>query len=105
MAGPFHELKCWPSYFEALAERRKLFEMRFNDRDYQKGDILHEREWQPAPTWKVNRAGNYTGRSIKCLVTYVLRDSDPDDIGLTPEFVPDGWCIMGLRIIEGTYEE
>jgi len=44
-----HDLKAWPEFFDALASRRKTFEVRKNDRDYQLGDVLLLREYAPVP--------------------------------------------------------
>lgn len=35
-----HVIKAWPTFYEALADGRKLFEVRFDDRNYKEGDIL-----------------------------------------------------------------
>ncbi len=61
-----HELKCWPKYFEAILSNDKLFEVRLDDRDFQLGDILQLREWEPD-------ARRYTGRQLSRRVTYILR--------------------------------
>jgi hypothetical protein len=63
-----HELKCWPQYFEALYV--KTFELRLDDRGYQKGDVLHLREWDP-------QAQAYTGRECLKEVTYLLEQGAP----------------------------
>lgn len=102
MHNPFHELKTWPFYFGAIWAGTKAFEMRYNDRDFQSGDIVWLREWVPADDWHISRHGHYTGRSIKMLVTYVLFEHPAFEE--MPEFVPDGWCIMSLREIPGTRE-
>lgn len=65
-----HELKVWPEYFEALAERRKTFEIRKNDRGFQRGDLLILREYAPGPD-------EYTGYSVRREVSYVLSGDDP----------------------------
>lgn len=39
-----HELKILPEYYRAVIERRKAFEIRRNDRNFQVGDELHLRE-------------------------------------------------------------
>ena len=35
-----HDLKCWTEYFDAVADGRKNFEVRYNDRGYQAGDTV-----------------------------------------------------------------
>lgn len=35
-----HILKCWPQYFDAVASGLKNFEVRRDDRGFQKGDTL-----------------------------------------------------------------
>jgi site-specific DNA-cytosine methylase len=49
-----HELKTWPSYFEAILRGEKRHECRLNDRDFAVGDVLVLREWDPSryqPGW------------------------------------------------------
>lgn len=60
-----HDLKTWPVVFDALLTRAKSFEVRRDDRDFAVGDLLLLREWD-------NAAGEYTGRSMRALVTYLL---------------------------------
>lgn len=60
-----HLIKTWPPFFEEVFTGNKLFEMRLNDRNYQKGDILHQQEYDPA-------TDAYTGREVKANVTFVL---------------------------------
>lgn len=80
-----HELKCWPGFFGAISEGRKTFELRRHDRDYQEGDILLLREWREYQQ-------EYTGKSIRCEVTYILRG---------PVFaLPQGWVCMSIRFLE-----
>ncbi len=80
-----HDLKVQPQYFEAIKDKRKPFEIRRNDRDYQVGDILLLHEWEtgPDPRCEVhkylmgdgkcscNTEGKYTGRLIDAKVTYM----------------------------------
>lgn len=42
-----HELKIWPSYYGAVASGEKTFEFRFNDRNYQRGDIIEMKCFDP----------------------------------------------------------
>lgn len=72
-----HELKIQPQYFEAVANRTKQFEIRFNDRGFQVGDVLILREYDN---------GEYTGRSLSADVIYIT------DYCQQPHYV-----VMGIR--------
>lgn len=82
--GAVHDLKCWPTPFGAMLRGSKSFEFRKNDRDFNTGDTLHLREWDPGTE-------QYTGRTLDCLVTYILHSG----FGL-----PDGYCIMSVESAE-----
>ena len=75
-----HDLKCWPQYFEAILEGKKTFEVRYNDRGYEEGDVLLLQEYDM-------REMRYTGRSMKMLVGYILQS----DVGVRP-----GWVAMTI---------
>lgn len=75
-----HELKCWPQSFEAILQGGKTFEVRYNDRGYEKGDRLLLQEY--------DLKGNmYTGRSVKMRVEYIAMM----DFGIEP-----GWVVMAI---------
>lgn len=57
-----HELKILPEYFDAVNCGKKNFEIRFNDRNYQKDDELILREWN---------GEEYTGRECHRWVGYI----------------------------------
>ena len=83
-------LKIWPEYFKEILTGNKRFELRKNDRDYEVGDILILEEWCPS------RDG-YTGNTIKCVVTYILKDGDiPIDFGINIK----NSCIMSIKVFE-----
>ena len=69
-----HELKIAPEYFEKVLSKEKTFECRYNDRNYQIGDILNLNEYQNQ---------KYTGRSISVEITYILENFE----GLKENFV------------------
>ena len=74
-----HRLKTLQPYFGEVKARRKNFELRLNDRDYQVGDtvVLEERTGE-----------HYTGDSITRKIKYVLKNC--------PQFgLKDGYCIFG----------
>ena len=76
-----HDLKCWPGFFKLMREGRKLFDYRKNDRDFQEGDYVIQREYEPL-------AKAFTGKWFKATVELVVRKAP----GL-----PDGYCIMQLK--------
>ena len=76
-----HPLKVWPIYFNAVRSGEKTFEIRENDRNFQRGDILHLREWDPDAAKVVQHGGQsqpYTGRDCYMRVTYVTTFSQKD---------------------------
>ena len=84
-----HELKTWKDPFKAVLEGRKHHELRKFDRDYQVGDFLILREWDPEH-YDVDpnegpRIGGYTGNQLKVRVTYVSKPGTwglPNDLGV-----------------------
>lgn len=89
-----HELKTWPSVFEAVWDGRKTFEFRRNDRDFAVGDILRLREWDPAihnaagslDEWAQSKA---YGRELNVRVTYIAHGGQ---FG-----IPEHFCVMSFR--------
>lgn len=71
-----HILKIHPAYFEKVLTGEKKFEIRKDDRGFQSGDRLLLKEWDP-------ERGCFTGRSVECLVNYILRSFE----GLMPGYV------------------
>lgn len=61
-----HDLKILPSFYEAVIQHRKTFEVRKNDRPFAVGDFLILREYSP------NKG--YSGRAVEAPVIYVLND-------------------------------
>lgn len=80
-----HELKTWPESYEAVRDGRKLFEWRRDDRAFQRNDTLLLREWDEL-------GKRYTGRSLRCCVTYILRG---------PFFqVPQGYAVLSIADVK-----
>lgn len=63
-----HPLKTLPSYYAAILDGSKTFEVRENDRDFAVGDRLELCEWTPGEFG----GGFYTDHEAHCLVTYIL---------------------------------
>lgn len=78
-----HELKTWPEHFRAIEKGAKTCELRLNDRNYQTGDTLYLREWEPLEN-------SYTGASVHCLVTHILSGG----VWISP-----GYIAMSIRVL------
>jgi len=79
-----HRLKTWPDAFEPTWVGDKVAEIRVNDRDYRRGDLLVLREWLP-------RSASYTGREVRAQVTHVLP---------APCYgVPENYAMLSLRLL------
>ncbi len=89
-----HELKCLPAYFDAVASGEKPFEVRRDDRGFQRGDLIALREFvpfKPGPHTPIPppEGGYYTGRRAQRQITYVLTGGQ---FGIEPGFV-----VLGLE--------
>lgn len=93
-----HDLKCWPEFFQPLIEGRKPFDYRLNDRDFQVGDVLHQREY--VPPHDEPSGGWYTGRSIRHRVIYMLEVDKLGPAAAVRAQPRAGFVIMALGPIE-----
>lgn len=86
-----HELKCWPAFFEAIADGRKRHDLRrAGDRDFRVEDRLRLREFDP-------ELDRYTGRERIVTVTYVTSADQPcalSEVALNPDF-----CILSIALL------
>lgn len=82
-----HTLKVVPAYWEALASGTKNFEVRRDDRGFQKGDILHLKPWSDKHFCFIEP---YEG--IKKRISYILTGGQ---FGIHP-----GYVVMGLQNVE-----
>lgn len=78
-----HTLKCWPAYFGAIRRKEKNFDVRRDDRGFQKGDTVILREWQPGTV-----DGRYTGNDEHRKIKYILTGGQ---FGLEPGYVVLGF--------------
>jgi hypothetical protein len=82
-----HELKTLPAYYDPVARGEKTFEVRRDDRGFQKGDTLILREFlrnPPGLTQYERECNQYTGRSLRCKVLWVLTGGQ---FGVEPGYV------------------
>jgi len=76
-----HELKTLPEYFNAVLSGEKTFEVRKNDRRFNKGDLLAMNEYDAKNQF-------YTGRSCLVYIDYIL---DNDD------YCKSGYVVMSIK--------
>ena len=79
MRKKVHHLKIYPEYFEKVKSGKQRFEIRYNDRNFQEGDILNLKEYCPKK--------GYTGQSIQVSVDYVMEGSGAAKFGLKIGYV------------------
>lgn len=79
-----HFLKIESNYIDRVLDGSKLFEIRYNDRDFQAGDIIILIE-----NVKPNRRA-------KAIITYVLN---------FPQGLKDGYVGLGIKLIGMEYGE
>lgn len=71
-------LKTLPQYFEEIIKGNKRAELRFNDRDFNVGDIYELEEYD---------GKTYTGRSVTVRITHILEGF---------EGLAKGWCMFSF---------
>lgn len=84
-----HELKVSPAYFHRLQLGEKTFEVRRDDRGFQKGDILWLREYKSDAYTSVK---NYSGNATYARIDYILTGGQ---FGIEP-----GYVVMALTFLE-----
>ena len=83
------EKKIWPKYFEKIFNGEKDFEVRLNDYEYNIGDVLLLREWNP-------ESKTYTGKSIEKTIKYIAKTKDMK-YWTEEEIQKNGFVILGLK--------
>ena len=84
----YHELKTISPYFDDVASGAKRFEIRRHDRDFERGDLLILREYDP-------KAESYSGRTLYARVVLVYYGGD-----LGPPGLKEDYCLMSIEVIE-----
>lgn len=92
-----HKLKTWTNVFDAVADGRKRFEWRRDDRGYEVGDVLVLKRYLPPgdSDYHSGRFADYTDETerstLRMRVTYILRGGFD---------VPPGYCVMSIEPAE-----
>lgn len=82
-----HEIKIDKNYFRAVIEGDKNFEIRYNDRGYQKGDRVLMREVAGISSF-------YTDEWVEAEITYVTGFEQKEN-----------WVVFGFKVIESSKDE
>ncbi|TFI58640.1 DUF3850 domain-containing protein [Sphingomonas parva] len=86
-----HELKCWPKFFEPIAQGRKRHDLRrVGDRDFQVGDRMILREFSP-------ETGSYTGRRQTVEISYITSATEP--CALSDQALHEDFCILSILLV------
>ena len=101
-----HELKIWPEFFKQIRNGRMKFQLRRNDRDFQVGDELLLKEWDPEhhdgtiPTGgkRPFKVGDYTGRELLVRVDYIMSREVMNQLTNTPPTYMN-FVIMSISIV------
>lgn len=93
-----HELKTDSPVFRAVFAGHKTYEIRYNDRDYHRWDILILKETESTrDEMKEGKPLVYTGNVVEVVVTHVLRG---------PIYgLEERWVILSIRILKKILRE
>lgn len=83
-----HKLKLYKEYADSILNGEKTFEIRFNDRGYQKGDFIEFNVIDGI--YEINHPLNYKTFEI----TYVL----------TGWGLQENWCALAIKEVKGGAE-
>lgn len=84
-----HELKSWVGLFEPIYKGDKTHELRVLDRDYQVGDRLILKEYEPITK-------EYTGRECEVEVTYIT-SAKHQACAFSPFALHQGMGVLSIR--------
>jgi hypothetical protein len=103
-----HELKTWPRFFQAICDGEKTFEIRVDDRGFQRGDHVLLREWNPdvrcpcrdtATDHRLDCA-RYTGRWVEAEIGFITATLPRR--GNNPGFDGRGYVVFSLLLLEAS---
>lgn len=84
-----HVLKCWPQYYDPIERGEKPFEVRRDDRGYQKGDVLVlQRTSDKSPYYVEYDAHGKVKHEMRRTISYILTGGQ---FGIEP-----GYVVLGL---------
>lgn len=92
-----HNVKIDQDQFELILQGKKKFDMRFNDRNYQEGDVIHHHEtrYSAAEMKDQGQPLLFTGRVMNSLIIHIMKGPLPEAWGHCSMDL-NGWVIMSL---------
>lgn len=85
----WHRLKLNSRWFQEVYDRRKTFEVRFDDREFEVGDYLALQEVVEKQDGTFER----TGREVTAKVDFILRAED------FPAGLKEGYVVMAIDVL------
>jgi hypothetical protein len=82
-----HKLKCWTPYYDATRRGDKRFDVRRDDRGYQKGDFVLLEQYEPGVGY-ICDPNNNVPFSIEKEIKYILTGGQ---FGIEPGYVVLGF--------------
>lgn len=82
-----HELKLANQYWHAIESGQKTAEVRFNDRDFQKGDTIHF----------VAQEELIEGSCPKMIVSPFDWAFEITHVLHAPEYLQEGYCVLSIK--------
>ncbi len=94
-----HELKILPIYFEEVIKGNKTFEIRKDDRDFNVGDILLLKEYDPDEIYFDidDKETHFSGKKILRKISYILKDIP--SLGLK-----QGYVLLAVKELDSDIE-
>lgn len=83
-----HDLKCWDVYWDAISNGEKTFEVRRDDRGFQKGDTLILKRWDRERNNFTRTISDNRPYELRRRIKYVLTGGQ---FGIEP-----GYVVLGL---------
>lgn len=98
MGGKEHWLKCWPNYYDAVASGEKPFEVRKDDRGFQRGDVIILQRTDPERLYEVEYdLHGKPYRELRRRITWILTGGQ---FGIEP-----GYVVLGLAPLPNETEK
>ena len=88
-----HEIKSWPEFFRAIEDQDKTADLRRSDRDFQVGDYVLFREFDPHEAKHHDPDRGDTGASCLVKITHITEPAD--NVG-----VPGGFVMLSIAYLD-----